>query len=79
MWAANRGQVHPAQHLLQETAIVTSIPGTTRDVIEEVILIAGVPVRLVDTAGIRQGLDEAERLGVERSRQQAARADLILW
>ncbi|MGI6558938.1 MAG: tRNA uridine-5-carboxymethylaminomethyl(34) synthesis GTPase MnmE [Limnochordia bacterium] len=62
----------------EDRAIVTSIPGTTRDVIEEVILIAGVPVRLVDTAGIRQGLDEAERLGVERSRQQAARADLIL-
>jgi tRNA modification GTPase len=62
----------------EERAIVTPIPGTTRDVIEEVVIIRGVPVRLVDTAGIRKGLDEVERLGVERARQQAARADLIL-
>jgi tRNA modification GTPase len=62
----------------EERAIVTPLPGTTRDVIEEVVIIRGVPVRLVDTAGIRKGLDEVERLGVERARQQAARADLIL-
>lgn len=62
----------------EDRAIVTSIPGTTRDVIEEVVIIEGVPIRLVDTAGIRRGRDEVERLGVERTRRQADRAELIL-
>ena len=61
-----------------ERAIVTSIPGTTRDTLEETLDICGAPVRITDTAGIREGADEAERIGVERARKAGKRADLIL-
>ena len=61
-----------------ERAIVTSIPGTTRDTLEETLDICGAPVRITDTAGIREGADEAERIGVERARKAGERADLIL-
>ncbi len=65
--------------LLQtERAIVTPVPGTTRDTLEETIDLQGVPVVLVDTAGIGAPRDVVERLGVERSEQAAARADLVL-
>jgi tRNA modification GTPase len=59
-------------------AIVTDIPGTTRDYLEESVQIDGLPVRLVDTAGLRAALDSVELLGIERSRLLLARADLVL-
>ena len=61
-----------------ERAIVTDIPGTTRDTVEERANFGGVLLRLIDTAGLREAEDKAERLGVERSRQAVARAELIL-
>jgi tRNA modification GTPase len=64
--------------LEQERAIVTEIPGTTRDTVSEVTAIEGIPVKLVDTAGIREGKDIVESLGIERSFQAMADADLTL-
>lgn len=65
--------------LQEERALVTAIPGTTRDTIEEYLDIKGVPVRIVDTAGIRQGADEVEMMGIERARKQIDQADLVLF
>jgi tRNA modification GTPase len=62
----------------EERAIVTPIAGTTRDALRETILIEGVPLILVDTAGLRESRDEVERLGVERAQREVARADLLL-
>ena len=61
-----------------ERAIVSATPGTTRDSIEEVINLRGIPVRLVDTAGIRESTDDVERAGIERTRRLVERADLVL-
>ncbi len=61
-----------------ERAIVSAKPGTTRDVIEEVINLRGIPLRLIDTAGVRESDDEVEQAGIERTRKQVARADLVL-
>lgn len=65
--------------LKEERAIVTDIPGTTRDTVSESFVLEGVPVRLVDTAGVRRdGVDLVERLGIERSLQAMADADITL-
>jgi tRNA modification GTPase len=64
--------------LEQDRAIVTDIPGTTRDLVSEVAAIQGIPVKFVDTAGIRAGQDLVETLGIERSYQAMADADVTL-
>jgi tRNA modification GTPase len=76
----NVGKSSLLNALLQEDrALVTAIPGTTRDTIEEYIDIEGMPVRIIDTAGIREHADEVEALGIERARTQIHQADLILF
>lgn len=62
-----------------EKAIVTHIPGTTRDVIEVPVAIGGVPFVLVDTAGLRDSEDVVEAIGIDRARSESERADLLLW
>jgi len=75
----NVGKSSLMNALVQETkAIVTEIPGTTRDTIEEYVNIHGVPLRLIDTAGIRETDDIVERIGVERSKKVLSESDLIL-
>jgi tRNA modification GTPase len=64
--------------LMRERAIVSDIPGTTRDTVEELMEIGGIPIHLVDTAGMRNGGDHVEKLGVERSMRAIEQADLIL-
>ena len=76
----NVGKSSLMNSLLRETrAIVTEIPGTTRDTIEEAISIRNIPVYLVDTAGIRETSDEVERLGIERSKAAFNEADFIIF
>ena len=62
----------------RERAIVTATPGTTRDLVSETVAIGGIPVKLVDTAGIRKALDEAESIGIRKSMEALADADLVL-
>jgi tRNA modification GTPase len=65
--------------LQEERALVTPLPGTTRDTIEERIAVRGIPIHLVDTAGIRMHQDPVEALGIERARQKLDEADLVLF
>jgi len=62
----------------RERAIVTATPGTTRDLVTETVAIGGIPVKLVDTAGIRRALDEAESIGIRKSMEALADSDLVL-
>ena len=62
----------------RERAIVTATPGTTRDLVTETVSLGGIPVKLVDTAGIRRALDEAESIGIQKSMEALADADLVL-
>jgi len=64
--------------LREDRAIVTDIPGTTRDVIEEVVNIKGIPLKIIDTAGIHETRDIIEKIGVEKTREMIGRADLVL-
>jgi tRNA modification GTPase len=75
----NVGKSSLLNALLRENrAIVTDIPGTTRDLIEEVINIRGIPLRIIDTAGLRETSDFVEKIGVEKTRETINRADLVL-
>lgn len=65
--------------LKQSRAIVTAVPGTTRDIIEETVTYRGIPIRLVDTAGLRVPSDEVEASGIERARAALKQADICLW
>jgi tRNA modification GTPase len=75
----NVGKSSLFNHLVErERAIVTATPGTTRDLVTETVAIGGIPVKLVDTAGIRHALDEAELIGIRKSIEALADADLVL-
>jgi len=76
----NVGKSSLLNALLRETrAIVTDIPGTTRDVIEEYINLGGIPIKLVDTAGIRDTDNLVEKIGVDRAKEYIKKADLVLY
>ena len=75
----NAGKSSLFNRLVQrERAIVTATPGTTRDLVTERVALGGIPLNLIDTAGLRTATDEAERLGIEKSREAAADADVVL-
>jgi tRNA modification GTPase len=65
--------------LEEDRALVTPVPGTTRDTIEEFVNIKGMPVRIIDTAGIRQTIETVEEMGIQRARAKLADADLVLF
>ena len=75
----NVGKSSLLNYLLdEERAIVTNVPGTTRDTVEETVNIEGIPIKIIDTAGIRNTDDEVEKIGVEKAKEYSKKADLIL-
>ncbi len=75
----NAGKSSLFNRLVQrERAIVTAAPGTTRDLVTERVSLGGIPVELVDTAGMREASDEAEQIGIRKSREALADADMVL-
>lgn len=75
----NVGKSSMLNTLLKENrAIVTDVPGTTRDIIEEYLNIDGIPIRIIDTAGIREAKDVVEQIGIERSKEKLNQADIVL-
>jgi tRNA modification GTPase len=62
----------------RERAIVTATPGTTRDLVTETVALGGIPLKLIDTAGIRHSTDEAESIGIRKSREALSEADMVL-
>src|SRR5437588_13010931 len=78
-WRPNVGKSSLFNRLVErERAIVTATPGTTRDLVSETVTIGGIPVKLMDTAGIRRALDEAESIGIRKSMEALADSDLVL-
>ena len=76
----NAGKSSLLNALLHDNrALVSEIPGTTRDTIEETFVLEGTAFRIIDTAGLRQSLDPIEQMGIQRTRDTAARADIILY
>lgn len=76
----NAGKSSLLNHIAgREAAIVSDIPGTTRDLLEVTIDLDGLPVVLIDSAGIHEAGDEVERIGIERARSRSEHADLVLW
>src|SRR5699024_5848785 len=76
----NVGKSSLLNYFIQDNkAIVTDVAGTTRDILEEYVNVNGIPLKLVDTAGIRDTDDIVEKIGVERSRQALIQAELILY
>ena len=79
MGRPNAGKSSLFNRLVQrERAIVTATPGTTRDLVTERVSLGGIPIDLIDTAGIREATDEAESLGIQKSREAVADADVVL-
>jgi tRNA modification GTPase len=75
----NAGKSSLFNRLVQrERAIVTAMPGTTRDLVTERVSLGGIPLDLIDTAGLRTALDEAESIGIQKSREALADADVVL-
>jgi tRNA modification GTPase len=62
----------------RERAIVTAMPGTTRDLVTETVSLGGIPLQLIDTAGLREAVNEAESIGIQKSREALADADVVL-
>ena len=76
----NAGKSSLLNALLEsERAIVTEIPGTTRDTIEETLIIGGLPIHLIDTAGIRDQGDAVEQIGIQRAKDELKKCDIALW
>jgi tRNA modification GTPase len=65
--------------VLSDKAIVTPLPGTTRDLVEDTIVVKGIKLRITDTAGLRESVDPVERAGIEKAKMRIRQADIVLW